>query len=316
MKKVISLIMAIIMSFTLATGGFADNTEPVSVNPALPMFSLETQYYNEYDKIVAIRNEVNESVGAHVQTDMSDKELEYIMSDDIEAELLRRASLPTEVLKNYGYSDEAIRILREYDGSRLEQNPQLRNATATLSGLLEFSTRTRTKVVMVYSWTWDMYPLVAADDMAAVSWDGTYENGLSNNMRLDTGSTYALINYYNRYGIGGGGIIEQVRYKNFTQNGSSPGLASDNNYHGVAVRFPMDQEPGSLSWAQSGLLCIFLDLVNQSTGPYLYELNAHAEYAHFSYDAEIGVSFPLGLSISFTGVHEIYGIENKTVRAI
>ena len=133
MKKVISLIMAIIMSFTLATGGFADNTEPVSVNPALPMFSLETQYYNEYDKIVAIRNEVNESVGAHVQTDMSDKELEYIMSDDIEAELLRRASLPTEVLKNYGYSDEAIRILREYDGSRLEQNPQLPHLAACLS---------------------------------------------------------------------------------------------------------------------------------------------------------------------------------------
>lgn len=308
--------MAAIMCFVLATGCFADNAETVATYSEISPRTIGTHYYNEYDKIVAIRNQVAESNGKSVQADISKEELEYIMSDAIESELLRRASLSTEVLKSYGYSDEAIKILREYDGSKLEQNPQLRNASATLSGLLEFSTRTRTKIVMVYSWTWDMYPLVAKDDMAAVSWDGTYENGLTNNMRLDTDSTYALVNYYNRYGIGDGGIIEQVRYKNFTQNGSAPGLASDNTYHGVAVRFPMDQEPGSLSWAQSGLLCIFLDLVNQTTGPYLYELNAHAEYAHFSYDAEIGVSFPLGLSISFAGVHEIYGVENKTVRAI
>lgn len=121
MKKVISLIMVIIMSFTLVTGCFADNAEPVPVNPAVPISSLETQYYNEYDKIVAIRNEVNESDGADFQAYMSDEDLEYIMSDAIEAELLHRAGLPTEVLKeNYGYSDEAVAILRDYDGSRIE----------------------------------------------------------------------------------------------------------------------------------------------------------------------------------------------------
>lgn len=312
MKKARSLIMAIIMSFTLATGGFADNTELVPVNPELPIHSLETQCCNEYDKIVSIRNEVNKSAGAHFRTNMSAEELEYIMSDDIEAELLRRASLPTEVLKNYGYSDEAIRILREYDGSRLEQNPQLRNASATLRGSIEFSTVMRTKVVVVYSWVWDMYPLVAADDIAAVRWDGTYENGLTNNMKLDMDSTYALVNYYNRYGIGGGGILEQVKYKDFTQNGSLPGLASDNTYHGVAVRFPMDQEPGSLSWAQSGLLCVFLELANQSTGPYLNEINVHTEYAHYSLEVAAGVSFPSSAGISFTGIYEVYGIDNET----
>lgn len=60
----------------------------------------------------------------NAQVNLSDEEREYIMSDAIESELLYRASLPTEVLKeNYGYSDEAIDILRNYDGGRLEDNP-------------------------------------------------------------------------------------------------------------------------------------------------------------------------------------------------
>ena len=316
LKKVISIIIVAAMSFTLAAGCFADNAGPFAANPEIPLSSLETQYCNEYDKIVAIRNEAAESNGTNIQENVSKEELEYILSDAIETELLRRASLPTDVLRNYGYSDEAIKILREYDGSRLEQNPQLRSVSATLSGSIEFSTRTRTKVVIVYSWSWDMYPVSAFEDIVAVSWDGTYENGLINNMILDMDSTYALVNYYNRYGIGDGGILEQVNYSEFTQNGSEPGLTSDNTYHGVAVRFPIDQAPGSLSWAGSGLICVFLDLVNQNSGPYLYELNAHAEYAHYYLEFAAGVSFPLGLSISFTGAYEIFGIDNKTVRAI
>lgn len=52
--------MAAIMCFVLATGCFADNAEPVAVNPAAPISLSETQYYNEYDEIVAIRNEASE----------------------------------------------------------------------------------------------------------------------------------------------------------------------------------------------------------------------------------------------------------------
>ena len=87
--------MAAIMCFVLATGCFADNAEPVVVNPAAPISLSETQYYNEYDEIVAIRNEASESGGAYAQAYIPDERLEYIMSGAIEAELLYRASLST-----------------------------------------------------------------------------------------------------------------------------------------------------------------------------------------------------------------------------
>lgn len=88
----------------------------------------------------------------NAQVNLSDEELEYIMSDAIESELLYRASLPAEVLKeNYGYSDEAIDILRNYDGGRLEDNPQLRAASATLTAYIGILIQTQTRMGVMYT---------------------------------------------------------------------------------------------------------------------------------------------------------------------
>lgn len=316
MKKVASLVMAAIMCFVLATGCFADNAETVAVNPAAPISLSETQYYNEYDEIVAVRNEVNESGGAYAQAYIPEDRLEYIMSDAIEAELLYRASLPTEILKeNYGYSDEAVAVLRNYDGSKIEDNPQLRAASATMRATLGILEQTKTKMGIIYTWSWDTYPLIQATDIAAMSWEGTYENGLSNNMKLDVTSTFVFVNYYNLYGIGGSGLQSQVRYDELVTSSNAYGLVSDNTNCGVGVVFPMLQSPGSSNWAKSGSMYVYMNLVNQSTGPLLYELNTHAEYAHYTVDHQYGVSFPAGLSISFSGSYSTYGIKNLTVRA-
>lgn len=53
---------------------------------------------------------------------------------------------------------------------------------------------------------------------------------------------------------------------------------------------------------------VYTDLSNQESGPMLYELNTHAEFAHYTVGAALdGVSFPFGLSISFTGGPTIMG---------
>ena len=53
------------------------------------------------------------------------------------------------------------------------------------------------------------------------------------------------------------------------------------------------------------------------TGPMkMYELNTHAEFAHFTIGAAFdGVSFPWGISISFDGEPSIIGVKNLCIRA-
>lgn len=60
---------------------------------------------------------------------------------------------------------------------------------------------------------------------------------------------------------------------------------------------------------------VYTDLSNQESGPMLYELNTHAEFAHYTVGAALdGVSFPFGLSISFTGEPTIMGEKNLCIR--
>lgn len=257
---------------------------------------------NEYDYIVGIREAAKNSKNI---VGISTEEVEYITSNAIEKELLYRASLSDKTLKEqYCYTDDVIKALREYDGERLESNAELRALTATLSASLGELVRSETRMGIIYTWMWDYKPLVRFTDYAAMSWDGTYENGGTNNMLFDQYTSFATVNYYYT-----DANQEQDRYEGYE-------FESDNTYHGAAISFPAEKWiNGWYYWAKYGSLFVYTDLVNQETGPMLYELNTHAEFAHYTIGAAFdGVSFPLGISISFTGAPSIIGVKNLCVR--
>lgn len=155
---------------------------------------LEKETTNEYDYIVEIRDAKK---NAKAIANVSEEEVEYITSDAIESELLYRSTLPTEVLKDqYCYSDEAIDVLRDYNGEKLEENPELRAVTATLSAALGELVKSDTRMGVIYTWSWDSKPLVLFTDYAAMSWEGTYTNGKTNNMALDLRTSFSTVNYY------------------------------------------------------------------------------------------------------------------------
>ena len=123
---------------------------------------LEKETTNEYDYIVEIRDAKK---NAKAIANVSEEEVEYITSDAIESELLYRSTLPTEVLKDqYCYSDEAIDVLRDYNGEKLEENPELRAVTATLSAALGELVKSDTRMGVIYTWSWDSKPLVLFTD--------------------------------------------------------------------------------------------------------------------------------------------------------
>lgn len=257
---------------------------------------------NEYDHIVEIREAAKNSKRI---TGISAQEVEYITSDAIENELLYRASLSDKILKEqYCYTDDVIEALREYDGEKLETNAELRALTATLSASIGELVRSKTRMGVVYTWEWDFKPLVRFTDYAAMSWVGTYRNGGSNNMLFDAFTSFAVVYYF----------FSDTKREPITHNGT--GFESDNTYNGAAVSFPAEMWKDTYYyWAKYGSMFVYIDLTNQEDGPMLYELNTHAEFAHYTVGAALdGVSFPFGLSISFTGEPTIMGEKNLCIR--
>lgn len=319
MKKAISCFLALAILLSMSVSAFAADFEnqvddiPYTVtsaavtdemrgnqiiNPTLCMPALDKDATNEYDYIVQIRAARKNNLTI---ANMSEEEIKYITSDAIESELAYRATLPTEVLNDqYCYSDEAIGILRTYEGERIEDNPELRAVTATLSTGIGELVKSGTRMGVVYSWSWDYKPLVLLTDYAAMSWEGTYAGGRNNNMAFDSNTSFSTVNYY---------------YTNANQRQLNFDFESDNLYHGAAISFPAEKYINTLYyWAKYGSIFVYTDLVNQSSGPRIYEFNAHAEFAHYTVGLGAGVSFPAGISISFSGVKNILGVKNLRMR--
>lgn len=301
-KRIVSIFMA--CAVLLGVCSPASAASFTGTDKALEQIAstLIPDKMNEYDYIVEIREAVKNSKNI---TGISAQEEEYITSDAIEKELLYRASLSDKTLKeHYCYPDDVIDALREYDGERLEENAELRELTATLSASLGELVKSETRMGVIYTWMWDYKPLVRFTDYAAMSWDGTYKNGKTNNMRFDQYTSFATVNYY----------YTDANQKQDRYEGNE--FESDNTYHGAAISFPAEQWiNGWYYWAKYGSLFVYTNLVDQETGPMLYELNTHAEFAHYTVGAAFdGVSFPWGISISFTGAPSIIGVKNLYLR--
>ena len=95
---------------------------------------------------------------------------------------------------------------------------------------------------------------------------------------------------------------------------TSPSCA--NTYHGAAIRFHAEKYINAwYYWAKYGSLFVYTGLVNDESGPLLYELNTHAEFAHYTLGVGSGVSFPAGIDISFSGVKDVIGVRNLRIKA-
>lgn len=297
-NKLVSLALALVMCLTLAVPAMAASDEEVQ---ALQEIEMTTDIFNEYDYIVEVRN----MVGTQRQAlDIPSEEITYVMSDAIEDELLYRATLSTHTLKDqYCYRDEQIAILKEYDGGRLEDHPEMRVVTASLSAGLGSLVTGPKRMGALYTWSWDSKPLNVWDDIAAMAWEGTYVNGGSNNMMLDLKTSHAEIHYY---------------YSNSVQPQETYTLESSALLRGGNVRFPMTSYGGSgISfpvWAKSGAMYVYMDLHNPN-GPNLVALAVHGEYGHNVTTPNISVSYPLGASIAFDGTVQALGSKNINLRA-
>ena len=302
-RRSCNLLMALALCFSLSMPVMATEERALYNRDTLLSndFEIEmsTDTYNEYDYIVAIRSMTPEELS---ESGVESNDVSFYTSDAPEKELLYRASLPEEVLRDvYCYSDEAIELIKDYDGTPLEDAPEMKAAAATMSAdLIEIMAAPK-QIGILYSCEWGSKPLWSSEDAAGVAWEGTYADGGNNNARVDLQSSYAQITYFGAT----------------STHTNTVDLDSYNTHNNAYVEFPfeIDESEGEITnyfWAKRVRLTVFLDLANFS-GPEFVELVAHGEYGHSELGFSAGISFPMGISISFNPATIVYGSRNLTV---
>lgn len=183
MKKLLAMIMTCAMTLSCLTS-FAFASEPQGVQEHTPMLLAE-QTSNEYDMYVEMKDDSGDAI---------------IDGQKVEDILMQRASLPKDVLEDeYGYSDNQIQILKEYDGTPIEENPQLRGIFANVDGYLYLMEQSNDSVTVRFYWTWDGAPLlhgVAITDVVTCAWIGVDSSNGDHALRLVEEDSICEVDYY------------------------------------------------------------------------------------------------------------------------
>lgn len=164
-KKIIS-IMAVMLLVFCNTFAYAESNEP---NKEVTKVTI-----NEYLMLKELKNKPNLELQ---KMGFSSQEIEKIRKFDYAEELYNRSKLDDSTLKNLGYTDEQIKMLRNFSGTEEE----IIALAATLS--INASTvdyyyveeSNRTYYRGRFDWEWSSAPVVLIKDIIGIAWsEGMY----------------------------------------------------------------------------------------------------------------------------------------------
>ena len=286
-KRFLCLLTSLIMLLSLNVNTFANEKNDGYV--------VEINEYDEYNKSRAMTNTDLYKIG------YSKEYVEEVKSNYIENELLKRSKLSVQELKEkYGYDENQINIIKNYDGQAIEEQPQLRVLFATMTVSIYKYIADNTQVAFIASWDWSSMPFVNGKDLIAVRWQGTNSNGQSINLVLNKSKSYCNIYYYN--------LADGQPYEGY----AAMDIKSKDSYSHAYSDIEMGK---NFTWfGKSGTIKIHLDKLGTAQ---ILETAFIVTYGHETTGfSSPTVSFPAGFSITLKGnveemFYEVFRIDNK-----
>ena len=252
-RKIILLMLVLIMAFC-----------QTSITQAEEISEKETYQLSEYDYYVSVRDMTFEE--AEKTFGISKQDYETVLS--IEDQIVKLSVMSDSELYERGMIDTQINTLRQYDGSKLEDNPQLRAVLATLSVSLIKVSSNSSAVTVRANWSWNSRPLITSTncfETAAFRWKAYNSAGAQVTASYNTSGSYCYVTYYN------GSTAQTTQRKGITIGNS--------NSH-VYSQFTTDVIAGNVEcWAKTGYMVVKI------TGSYLSRVDFGFGYNH-------GISYP------------------------
>lgn len=188
MKKFMSLLLSFATLLSLSISAFAAETET-------PAYVVTV---SEYDVYVSIRTKSSAELA---KSGVSSQQASIIKSNRIENELLYLSSLSKEELATLGYTDYQINLLQDYNGERIETNPELRGIFADMTAEFYKKSASSSLLSIRVDWKWSNPPVLsgfAITDLVAIRWQGTNNAGAPINLAFNSSKSSCTVYYYDR----------------------------------------------------------------------------------------------------------------------
>ncbi len=251
-KRLTSMLLALTMVVALGSQAFAASALQSTVKEC-----FETNQYSEYDYYTLVTELQSHSDQELLDIGYTYDDIEQLRSLSFQTALMERASLDKSVLKNYGYTENEISILKQISHGIMPMNDMsLRAVLAQCTGDFTINSRSSSQWTLVYTWTWDKAPLFLGNDSVGVSW-GAY-NSTSSNIDVLMTSSKAVGTCYN--------TITGVTYnKNLSRD-------QDADLNGVKYNFNMGTEGTDPNdyWVKNGSVTVTVKIATGSTAQIHY----------------------------------------------
>lgn len=295
MKKGISVVLAFVccLLLILPTVAYAvDAEDPVTsmleenVDTMEDGISIGTFVTNEYDMYLEMQNTPTALL---LENGYEIGEIEELKNTSVEEILYERGQMSEEELIAMGYFEGTIKLLKEYDGSPIEDNPQLYGIFADLSGDLSVKSYGKSKMAVRFTWEWSNAPLLsgtAITDVVSCGFAGTNNENVSCVMTFDKSNSECIVSYYEQGDDG----LTYLGHK-------SPTISAKNVHNHVESRIRMSEEFNSgrsIGWAKKGYLTVAIKEENP-----IYQL--YSGTFAFGYGHMVGAITP-SISISFDSI--------------
>ena len=254
MKKVLSLILALVLIMTMSVTAFAENNVTITGKNSNNILQSEAE-------LILLKEAGNEK--ALEEKGFSKEEVKKIMETDFHALLLERAALPYETLRNYGYNEEQIAILKNYNGEEITKDSPVLKATAVVSATPNLNTYGRSAIGVRLDWSWNVRPVYGMQDALAIKWKTILKGGSIGEGRAT--NAYAFVKYYNV----STGSLDHV--KNIGADTSVYNETAD-------IKFPMIEVTENESWAKQG--SFYLKIEPTAENAQLDHITLYPSYGH------------------------------------
>lgn len=280
-KKIFAMLLVCTMTFAGSVQAIA--MEPTIQDPGTEGVLIGSFTVNEYDSLV-----------------QSGRATDIASSSDssIETAVLERAQLPVETLLAYGYSNDEIAILKAYDGSPIEDNPQLRGTFANLNGFIYRMDYNDYGSTVRFSWVWDSAPVLhgsAITDVVTCAWVGVNSTNGPHALRIQSAESICEVDYYQG---------ETFMFRETVDIDD----ADVNTYVNASFNVGSDNVSALSAWAKKGYMDVSVSEA-VSVGDLEYSTFVFA-YGHQTLTASAGFSVSAsGISISISpkfGTEQMY----------
>lgn len=279
-KKLISLLLVLALVVGICPTAFAAETEAASTDTV-----AETTQYSEFEVYQEV---ISHSDKELMELGYSQSEIDEVRNFSFEDAFLERAKLNCEQLRGLGYTDEQIRILKEYNGEPITSTSEILRAAAQCTGKLTLISASTSIVYYGYSWEWSVMPLPNYVDTAAVAWAAVDTQG-----HFVSVSNINRTGYLNYYSTATNKLHSQTP---LTVNRS---LDSDSISADIPVTkiVPEEADGTMVIWAKQGVINVKLQIDAASGANSLYLVKTYGAVGHKTASCEIGFSVSVGGSV-------------------